>query len=176
MCGFIKSDSFRKPNLQFHISPASTDLLGKAGLHKFPAFTPTITNIRPTSRGSIEIKSSDTRIYPKIKMNYLSTDEDREIAGKSIKIVRKVVLESKAFKNYAPEEYRPGIKFKDNEYLAKEVGYNLKIISLHIDAFYSNSDNYKIPTMEAIRVVSLMQDGEAKKANSLLLQLQHKYK
>ena len=63
-----------------------------------------------------------------------------------------------------------------DEYLAKEVGYNLKIISLHIDAFYSNSDNYKIPTMEAIRVVSLMQDGEAKKANSLLLQLQHKYK
>ena len=63
-----------------------------------------------------------------------------------------------------------------DEYLANEVGYNLKIISMHVDAFYSNSDNYKIPTMEAIRVVSLMQDGEAKKANSRLLQLQYKYK
>ena len=100
LSGFIKSDSYlENPNLQFHISPASTDLLGKAGLHKFPAFTPTITNIQPTSRGSVEIKSSDTRIYPQIKMNYLSTDEDREIAGKSIKIVRRVVLESKAFKD-----------------------------------------------------------------------------
>ena len=123
MCGFIKSDSYlENPNLQFHISPASTDLLGKASLHKFPAFTPTITNIRPTSRGSIEIKSSDTRIYPQIKMNYLSTDADREIAGKSIKIVRKIVLESKAYKNYEPEEYRPGIQFKDNQSIAKEAG------------------------------------------------------
>ena len=52
LCGFIKSDSYlENPNLQFHISPASTDLLGKADLHKFPAFTPTITNIQPTSRG-----------------------------------------------------------------------------------------------------------------------------
>ena len=52
----------------------------------------------------------------------LSTDEDREIAGKSIKIVRKIVLESKAYKNYEPEEYRPGIQFKDNQSLAKEAG------------------------------------------------------
>ena len=62
-----------------------------------------------------------------------------------------------------------------DEYLAKEVGYNLKIISLHMDAFYSNSDNYKIPIMEALRVVALMQDGEKKKANSRLLQSQHKH-
>ena len=70
VCGFIKSDSsLETPNLQFHVSPASTDLLGKSSLHKFPAFTPTITNVRPTSRGSIEIKSSDTRTSPKIKIN-----------------------------------------------------------------------------------------------------------
>ena len=58
VCGFIKSDShLETPNLQFHISPASTDFLGKSPLHKFPAFTPTISNVRPTSRGSIELKS-----------------------------------------------------------------------------------------------------------------------
>ena len=72
VCGFIKSDPYLEtPNLQFHISPASTDFLGKSSLHKFPAFTPTISNVRPTSRGSIELKSPDTRVSPKIKMNYL---------------------------------------------------------------------------------------------------------
>ena len=87
LCGFVKSDPhLATPNLQFHVSPASTDVLGKGSLHKFTAFTPSITNVRPTSRGSIELKSSDTRVSPKIKMNYLSTDEDREIAGKALKL------------------------------------------------------------------------------------------
>ena len=123
LCGFVKSDPhLETPNLQFHVSPASTDLLGKSSLHKFPAFTPTITNVRPTSRGSIQLKSSNTRIPPKIKMNYLSTDEDREIAGKSLKIVRKIVMESKAYKNYEPEELRPGINITDIEQLAVEAG------------------------------------------------------
>jgi len=123
VCGFIKSDPILEtPNLQFHISPASTDLLGKSSLHKFPGFTPTITNVRPTSRGSIELKSPDTRVSPKIKMNYLSTDEDREIAGKSLKIVRKIVMESNAYKKYDPEELRPGINIIDNEELANEAG------------------------------------------------------
>ena len=62
-----------------------------------------------------------------------------------------------------------------DEYRSQEVGYNLKIIALHIDAFYSNSDNLNIPVMEALRVVSLMQDGEQKKANVRLLRAQHKY-
>ncbi len=123
VCGFIKSDShLETPNLQFHISPASTDLLGKSSLHRFPGFTPTITNVRPTSRGSIELKSPDTRVSPKIKMNYLSTDEDRETAGKSLKIVRKIVMESNAYMKYQPEELRPGINITDNEELAKEAG------------------------------------------------------
>ena len=62
-----------------------------------------------------------------------------------------------------------------DEYLANEVGYNLKIIALHIDAFYSNSDNLNIPVMEALRIVSLMQDGESRTANSRLLRAQQKH-
>ena len=123
VCGFVKSDEhLETPNLQFHVSPASTDYLGKSQLHKFPAFTPTITNVRPTSKGSIELKSSDTRISPKIKMNYLSTEEDRQIAGKAIKIVRKIVMQSKAYQDYLPEELRPGVNITDNEQLAIEAG------------------------------------------------------
>ena len=123
VCGFIKSDTYlENPNLQFHVSPASTDYLGKSSLHKFPAFTPTIANVRPTSRGSVELKSPDTRVPPKIFTNYLSTEEDIEIAGKSMKIVRNIVMNSKTYKPYDPEELRPGIHITDNHALANEAG------------------------------------------------------
>ena len=62
-----------------------------------------------------------------------------------------------------------------DEYRSQEVGYNLKILALHMDAFYSNSDNLNIPIMEALRIVSLIQDGEQKKANARLLRAQRKY-
>jgi hypothetical protein len=62
-----------------------------------------------------------------------------------------------------------------DEYRSQEVGYNLKILALHMDAFYSNSDNLNIPVMEALRIVSLIQDGEQKKANARLLRAQRKY-
>ena len=62
-----------------------------------------------------------------------------------------------------------------DEYLSEEAGYNLKIIVLHMDALYANSDNQKIPVLDAMRVVSLMQDGLRDKANLRLLQLQRKY-
>lgn len=62
-----------------------------------------------------------------------------------------------------------------DEYLSQEVGYNIKIISMHLDAFYTNSDNLNIPIMEALRIVSLIQDGEQKTANVRLLQAQQKY-
>ena len=62
-----------------------------------------------------------------------------------------------------------------DEYHSEQVGYDLKIIALHMDALYANSDNLSIPIMEAIKVVSLMQDGDREKANLRLLQLQRKY-
>jgi len=123
LCGFIKSDEYLEtPNLQLHVSPMSTDILGKSTLHRFPAFTPTICNIRPTSKGRIELDGNDTRKNPKIYMNYLSTPEDRNIAAKSIKITRNIVINSNAFKSYEPYELRPGIEITDNEKLAEEAG------------------------------------------------------
>ena len=123
LCGFIKSDKYLEtPNLQFHVSPMSTDFLGQTTLHKFPAFTPTICNIKPTSKGKVELNGADTRTDPKITMNYLSTLEDREVAAKAIKITRKIVMESDAFKPYEPSELRPGIDVTNNEQLAIEAG------------------------------------------------------
>jgi choline dehydrogenase len=121
LCGFAKSDSSREtPNLQFHVQPISTDRLGGADLHDFHAFTPTVANIRPTSRGEINITSTDTRDNPKIKMNYLSTPEDRKVTADGLKLIRKIVLETNTFKKYEPEEFRPGISILDDEELIKE--------------------------------------------------------
>ena len=120
LCGFAKSDPSKEtPNLQFHVQPISTDKLGGSSLHNFHAFTPTVANIRPTSRGNVSIISSDTRDNPKIKMNYLSTQEDRKVTADGLKLIRKIVLESNIFKKYEPEEYRPGINIKDEEELVK---------------------------------------------------------
>ena len=116
LCGFAKSDpSIDTPNLQFHVAPMSADNLGGADLHRFPAFTPTVSNIRPTSRGYVRLNNIDTRKDPTITLNYLSTKEDRDIAVKSIKLTRNIVLKSKAFKPYHPEEMRPGNNLDDNQ-------------------------------------------------------------
>ena len=120
VCGFVKSDPSRAtPNLQFHVSPVSTDILGVTPMHDFEGITPTVANVRPTSRGEITIVSNDSRIYPKIKMNYLSTEDDRKVAALGLKLVRKIMLETETFKKYEPEEYRPGIHIQDDEDLVK---------------------------------------------------------
>ena len=120
VCGFLKSDVSRAtPNLQFHVQPISTDILGATKMHDFDGITPTIANIRPTSRGEINITSNDSRDNPKIKMNYLSTQDDRNVAAKSLKIVRKIMLETETFKKYQPEEYRPGTHITDDEELVQ---------------------------------------------------------
>ena len=61
------------------------------------------------------------------------------------------------------------------EYYSEKVGYDIQIITMHMDAFYANSDNLTIPIMDALKVVSLIQDGMREKANLRLLQLQRKY-
>ena len=120
VCGFVKSDSSRAtPNLQFHVQPISTDILGASKMHDFDGITPTVANVRPTSRGEINIASKDSRENPKIKMNYLSTQEDRDVAAKGLKIVRNIMMNTKTFKKYEPEEYRPGTHITDDEELVK---------------------------------------------------------
>ena len=120
VCGFAKSDTSRAtPNLQFHVQPISTDILGATKLHDFDGITPTVSNIRPTSRGEINIISNDIRKHPKINMNYLSTDDDKYVAAQGLKLVRKIMLESNTFKKYQPEEYRPGINIKEDEDLVR---------------------------------------------------------
>ncbi|MDC0215489.1 GMC family oxidoreductase N-terminal domain-containing protein [Candidatus Pelagibacter sp.] len=161
LCGFAKSDSSKEtPNLQFHVQPISTDKLGGSNLHNFNAFTPTVANIRPTSRGEINIISRDSRENPKIKMNYLSTDEDRKVAAQGLRLIRKIVLETKEFKKYVPEEFRPGLKNQTDEELVKAgseyaqtIFHPVGTCKMGSDEMSVVSDNLKVRGVEKLRVV-----------------------
>lgn len=115
--------SYATPNLQFHIQPLSLDKFGEEP-HPFPAFTASVCNLRPTSRGSVNIKSSDPADPPTIRLNYLSTPEDQEVAVDSLRLVRRIVS-MPALQKYHPQEYKPGAQLtSDDELLngARDVG------------------------------------------------------
>ena len=79
------------------------------------------------------------------------------------------------YKNWVEPYYIERFYEIVDEYISDKVGYNLIIIASHMDAFYSNSDNFNIPLLDALRIVSLVQDEEKKKANMRLLRFQQKY-
>ena len=119
---FVKSDpSQRSANLEYHVQPITLDRFGEPP-HKFPAFTASVCNLRPTSRGHVSIKSTDPRMPPAISPNYLSTDIDRKIAVDAIRLTRRIVLESAALKPYLPEEFMPGPAFQTDAELMKAAG------------------------------------------------------
>lgn len=101
------------PNVEFHIQPLSLDAFG-APLHSFPAFTASICNLRPTSRGHVRIKSADPRQAPAIQPNYLSTEDDMRVAVDSLKLTRRLVA-APALAKYHPEEYLPGAEIRTEE-------------------------------------------------------------
>ena len=111
---FTRSDpSQDRPNLQYHIQPLSLDKFGDP-LHPFPAFTASVANLRPTSRGVINLKSADPTAAPAIRPNYLATPEDRRVAANSIRITRKISAQP-AFAKYKPVEYLPGQQVRDDD-------------------------------------------------------------
>ena len=119
MGAFTKSDpSQASANLEYHVQPISLDKFGDPP-HKFNAFTASVCNLRPTSRGHVRIKSSNPRDYPAIAPNYLSTDEDRRVAADAIRLTRRIVLETEAMKKYEPEEYTPGASFQSDAELVE---------------------------------------------------------
>jgi choline dehydrogenase len=118
---FAKSDpSFDTPNLEYHVQPLSLDKFGEA-LHPFPAFTASVCNLRPTSRGYVRIRSPEPSTHPAIQLNYLSTDEDRRVAVDAIRLTRRIVA-AEALRRFQPEEYRPGTEFQSDDELAKAAG------------------------------------------------------
>jgi choline dehydrogenase len=115
---FAKSDPQQAtPNLQYHVQPLSLDKFGEP-LHAFPAFTASVCNLRPTSRGHVHIASADSYAAPKIVPNYLSTEQDRTVAADALRLTRAIAA-APALKKFAPEEYKPGVQFQSQEELAQ---------------------------------------------------------
>jgi choline dehydrogenase len=115
------SPDFTRANIQFHVQPLSLDKFGDP-LHRFPAITVAACNLRPTSRGTVRLRSADPLAKPVIAPNYLSTDEDRRVAADAIRVTRRL-MKQKALDRFRPEEYIPGPSIDDSETaLAKAAG------------------------------------------------------
>jgi len=111
---FTRSDKSReRANLEFHVQPLSLDKFGDP-LHTFPAFTMSVCNLQPASRGTIRLKTSKPGDAPEIRPNYLSADEDKKVAADSIRVARDIVRAPK-MQQYRPEEILPGPAVRDDD-------------------------------------------------------------
>ena len=119
---FAKSDPTRETaNLQYHIQPLTLPKFGEP-LDPFPAFTASVCNLRPTSRGFVSLASPDPYTSPVIQPNYLATEEDRSVAADAIRLTRHIVT-MPALAQFKPEEFRPGPEIgNDTAALARAAG------------------------------------------------------
>jgi choline dehydrogenase len=108
------------PNIEYHVQPLSLDAFGEP-LHPFPAFTASVCNLNPTSRGNVQIRSNKFEDAPLIRPNYLSTPEDRKVAAESLRITRRICAQP-ALAKYSPQEWRPGTQYQSDEDLARLAG------------------------------------------------------
>ena len=118
---FTRSDPAQPyPNLEYHVQPLSLDAFGEP-LHDFNAFTASVCNLNPTSRGTVQIKSARFDATPSIAPNYLSTEADRQVAADSLRVTRRIVAQP-ALAKYKPQEWKPGVQFDTDAELAKLAG------------------------------------------------------
>jgi len=118
---FAKSDPAQtSPNIEWHVQPLSLEKFGDP-LHSFNAITPSVCNLRPTSRGSVQLKTPNMNDAPSIRLNYLSTEEDKQVAVDGLKFTRKIMA-SKALKPFAPEALKPGPEIHSDEALREAAG------------------------------------------------------
>ncbi len=119
---FTRSDARQeRANIQFHVQPLSLDKFGDP-LHRFPAITVAACNLRPSSRGSVRIRSKAPGDAPEIVPNYLATNEDRQVAADAIRVTRKLMAQP-ALAAHRPQEYLPGPTVGDDAAsLAKAAG------------------------------------------------------
>ena len=110
------NDAYATPNLEFHVQPLSLDKFGD-DMHPFAAITLSVCNLRPTSRGTSHVVSSDFRAAPKISPDYLSTEPDRQVAVEALRLVRRLCA-APALKPYELEEFRPGPQLTSDAELA----------------------------------------------------------
>lgn len=156
---FGKSDPIQQSaNIEWHVQPLSLDRFGEP-LHRFNAITPSVCNLRPTSRGHVRIKSADVSDYPAITTNYLSSEEDQKIAINSLRVTREIMA-TKALAPYSPQEWKPGPQVTSDEELlsaAADLGstifHPVGTCKMGNDAMSVVSDRLKVHGVEGLRVI-----------------------
>jgi choline dehydrogenase len=108
------------PNLEYHVQPLSLDAFGQP-LHRFNAFTASVCNLNPSSRGFVRIASPRPEDAPRIQARYLSTEDDRRVAAESLRLTRRIAA-MPALAKYRPEEFKPGVQFQSDDELARLAG------------------------------------------------------
>jgi choline dehydrogenase len=118
---FAKSSPERAwANVQYHVQPLSLPAFGEP-LDKTDAFTASVCNLNPSSRGHVRIAGADPTAAPRIAPNYLSTEDDRRVAAESLRLTRRIVAQP-ALARYRPVELKPGAQFDSDEDLARLAG------------------------------------------------------
>ena len=179
---FAKSSPAQaRANVEYHVQPLSLEKFGEP-LHDFPAFTASVCNIRPTSRGHVQIVSTDTNQAPEIFCNYLSTAEDRQVAADSIRLTRRIVGQS-ALAKYNPQEIKPGMVGDTDEALAEAAG-NIGTTIFHPvgtckmghDAMSVVDSNLRVHGLQGLRVAdaSIMPSITSGNTNSPTLMIAEK--
>jgi len=156
---FAKSSSkYETPNVQFHVQPLSLEKFGDP-LHDFSAFTASVCNLRPESRGTIHIKSPDPMAKPAIHLNYLTAQQDRKVAADSIRLTRRIIAQP-ALQKYLPEEFKPGPDYNDDEALARAAGdigttifHPVGTCKMGTDNMSVVDDRLRVRGMKGLRVV-----------------------
>ncbi|HEX6144014.1 MAG TPA: GMC family oxidoreductase N-terminal domain-containing protein [Geminicoccaceae bacterium] len=110
-CFARSAPEYESANLEYHVQPLSLDQFGDP-LHHFPAFTASVCNLRPASRGEVRLRSPDPLDAPTIRPNYLADPLDLQVATDAIRLTRRIVLETAAFRPYRPMEFKPGPAYR----------------------------------------------------------------
>ena len=118
---FTRSDPTRRwSNLEYHVQPLSLDAFGEP-LHAFEAFTASVCNLNPESRGEVHVTSADPAQAPRIAPRYLATEGDRRVAAESLRLTRRIVAQP-ALAPFHPREVKPGLEFQTDGELARLAG------------------------------------------------------
>jgi choline dehydrogenase len=156
---FARSDPSREtPNLEYHVQPLTLNAFGEP-LDPFPAFTASVCNLRPESRGSVHIRDADPHSAPLIRPNYLSAAADRQVAADAVKLTRRICA-APALAPYEPEEFRPGAHISSDEDLAAAAGGIASTIFHPVSTCRMGADpravvdeRLRVHGLEALRVV-----------------------
>lgn len=156
---FAKSEpGAATPDIEWHVQPLSLEKFGDP-LHPFPAITPSVCNLRPTSRGAVRIQGKDPMAAPQIRLNYLSTPQDRAVAARSMRITR-TIMKAAALSKYSPEEWRPGAAAQSDAELVSAAGdlgttifHPVGTCKMGSDAMAVVDDRLRVHGIEGLRVI-----------------------